>query len=198
MPLRGPEGQEFEDFDSCVNAISGDGTSQEEAQQICGSFTEVDKGNAKLKKRVIEYYDDFEDVSKDSVEEETFQVQSDEIVKRNDEKQIAYSIVLKADRPDLEKDTFPSEVIEKAAHEFMVKSQDINLEHEFDTDKVQIVESFISPSDFNFNGTDVQKGDWVMATKFLDDKLWQLAKEGKLSGFSIEGTARKIPASEVQ
>jgi len=148
--------------------------------------------NKKLKKHVIENFEEEE-----NMEKESFEVESDEIFKENEEKQIAYSIVLKADRPDLEKDTFVSEEIEKAAHSFMQESQDINLGHEFDTDKVQIVESYIAPTDFELNGTEIKKGDWIMGTRFLDQDLWSLCKENKLSGFSIEGTCRKVPASEV-
>lgn len=36
--FEGPDGQEFDDFEHCVRTISGDGTSMEEAKQICGNW----------------------------------------------------------------------------------------------------------------------------------------------------------------
>lgn len=38
MPFEGPDGQTFRDFMDCVTTIQGDGTSREEAQQICGRW----------------------------------------------------------------------------------------------------------------------------------------------------------------
>lgn len=139
-----------------------------------------------------------EDVEKEQEDEEEKQEDETDFIQKDEERQIATTIALKADRPDEERDTFPASVIEKAAHDFMEKAQDVNLEHEFDTEKIRIVESYIAPTDFEINGEKVQKGDWVVSLKFLDDKLWKFAKEGKLRGVSIEGAARKVPASEVE
>jgi hypothetical protein len=36
-------------------------------------------------------------------------------------------------------------------------------------------------------GFNVPKGTWMMSYKINDDKMWQLVKEGKLKGFSVEG-----------
>lgn len=203
MPIVGDNGQEFESFESCVNAISGDGTSEEEAKQICGSFEETDK-DMNVIKRVTEYFEDREknfdsdEINKSEMEDSEFENSEDEFITKNDERQIAYTIALRADRPDLEKDTFVAPAVEKMAHTFMEKFQDHNVEHQFDTDDLQIVESFIAPTDFELNGNVVKKNDWVVALKFLDEELWDLAKSGKLSGVSIEGRAKKIPKSEVQ
>lgn len=155
----------------------------------------------KLMQAVIKAYQSTKDyVKEDSMEksEDSFELESENLFKADDEKRIAYSIVLKADRPDLEKDIFPAEVVEKTAHEFMEKFQNHNIEHEFDTEDVQPVESFVAPTDMEINGNEINKNDWVMAVKFQDDDLWELAKSGELSGFSVEGTALKAPASEVQ
>lgn len=202
MPIKGPNGQEWESFDSCVNDISGDGTSREEAQQICGSFEEVDKENTKgLQKRVIEYFNLDKSEEKENEVEETeksFSHTTNDFIQKDNERQVAYTIAIRADRPDLEKDTFISETVEKMAHTFMEKFQDHNIEHEFDTEDLQIVESFIAPTDFDLNGNEVKKNDWVVALKFLDDELWEMAKSGRLSGVSIEGKAKKVPKSEVQ
>lgn len=47
MPLGPPEDPErFEDFDACVDAISGDGTSEEEARRICGEWEDEKEENS--------------------------------------------------------------------------------------------------------------------------------------------------------
>jgi DNA adenine methylase len=35
----------------------------------------------------------------------------------------------------------------------------------------------------------VKKGTWLLAARVVDDVLWNAIKEGKLTGWSMEGTA---------
>jgi DNA adenine methylase len=39
----------------------------------------------------------------------------------------------------------------------------------------------------------VKKGTWLLGVHVVSDELWGQVKDGTLSGFSIGGTARKIP-----
>lgn len=172
MPIRGPEGQEFEDFDACVNAISGDGTSQEEAEEICGSF-ETRKES---------------EMTEDN--QETFQATFD-ITKQDDEKQLVGGMILKSDRPDSDGDIFPEPIVEDFLHKFMIKSQQMGVDHEIDTDEIALVEAWTAKTDFKWNDTEVEKGDALGVAKIFDDELWEMAKEGQFNSFSIQGRAVK-------
>lgn len=200
MPLIGEEGQRFEDFESCVNAISGNNTTREEAQQICGSFEEVDKEmNEEDKLTMVQKFvkflsDDNSKNKKSNKEVEKSFEASSEYIQKDEKKQIVYGIVLKSDRPDLENDIFERDVVEKEAHNFMEKVQNFKMSHKFNTDDVSVVESYIAPTDFELNGHEVKKGDWLMATKIHDDKLWKGIEDGNFRGYSVGGTAIKEPA----
>ena len=44
-------------------------------------------------------------------------------------------------------------------------------------------------------GGDVQmrRGTWLLAVRVLSDELWTKVTEGELTGFSIGGSARRVP-----
>ena len=86
-----------------------------------------------------------------------------------------------------------AEEIERACHDFMLKSQTLDLEHERELDKVEaaIVENYIASQELTWerNGqtTMVQPGSWVMVTKVFSDDIWKQVEEGALTGYSIRG-----------
>ena len=60
-------------------------------------------------------------------------------------------------------------------------------------DQVKVLESFLAPTDFTLGETSVRKGTWLLAVRVLGDELWGKVKSGELTGFSIGGSARRVP-----
>lgn len=114
------------------------------------------------------------------------------IIKRDDEKQIVYGIVYEPDKVDAHNEYTDAEEVEKAAHEFLGEYRNISFMHqELINKEARIVESYIAQADFEMNGHKIKKGTWVMAVHILDSQLWGLVKEGRMTGFSMEGTASR-------
>ena len=59
--------------------------------------------------------------------------------------------------------------------------------------QVKVLESYLAPADFEFGDTKVRKGTWLLAVRILSDELWDRVKDGQLTGFSIGGSARRVP-----
>jgi hypothetical protein len=106
------------------------------------------------------------------------------------DQQIVYGIVYEPDTKDAQGDQASEEEIRKAAHGFMEKAQNIKLMHKGKNVNVKILESFLAPVEFEVGKRTVKKGSWVLATRVLDKKLWKSIKEGKLTGYSMAGTAK--------
>jgi len=60
-------------------------------------------------------------------------------------------------------------------------------------DQVKVLESYLAPTDFTIGELTVRKGTWLLAVRVLSDELWDRVKTGDLTGFSIGGSARRIP-----
>lgn len=116
------------------------------------------------------------------------------IVKANDEKQTMTGVVLQPEVTDAQGDIMSSEVIEKAAHNFLAKynkATQLGLQHKyFGKYKFELYESWLAPQDITINGIFVRQGSWVMTVRVDDKEIWQMVKDGKLTGFSIGGRAR--------
>jgi len=102
--------------------------------------------------------------------------------------------------PDAQQDIYSAEWIREQAHTFMASYRRIGVQHQIvlPTDAVQILESYIAPSDFDFElpggGTyKVRKGTWLLGIRVIDDALWKAIKDGEFTGFSIEGFATRSP-----
>jgi hypothetical protein len=90
---------------------------------------------------------------------------------------------------------FSKAVIEKMARKFMREQRlaDNNIQHMEDMDAGSYVyESWIveNPEDKanTIYGLNVPVGTWVVKMKVLNDETWKKVKEGKLNGFSLEGS----------
>lgn len=92
---------------------------------------------------------------------------------------------------------FSKEAIEAIALKFFREHNGTatNLMHSVDTDGATLFESYlvdrsrgILPVEFN----DAPDGTWVVSMKIENDKLWELIEDGKLRGFSIEGSFREV------
>lgn len=59
--------------------------------------------------------------------------------------------------------------------------------------RVKILESYLAPTSFALDGTQVRKGTWLHAVRVLDDDLWGQIKSGELTGLSIGGSAVRYP-----
>jgi hypothetical protein len=129
------------------------------------------------------------------------------ISKINEEKRIVYGKVLVPDKFDSQGDIISKEDIEKAAHNFLINLQKayIELLHTGSNSTTKasqigfmhkvfkgvggfgyIVESYID-----------QEGSWVLATKITDDKVWQMIKDGIITGYSVGGRGKRTPVKEV-
>jgi hypothetical protein len=86
---------------------------------------------------------------------------------------------------------FSSGTIEKTAHNFLSfgKGNNVNLEHDIDTDKLLLIESYLlkSAEEVTASGFDVPVGTWMLSYKVCDDEIWSDIKNGEYNGFSIEG-----------
>lgn len=110
----------------------------------------------------------------------------------SDDNRLVYGPVLIPDTVDLQGDIISEEEIIKAAHKFMIKSQTMGVEHMVVNDNIRIVESFVTPVDIEVNGRFFKKGTWLAGSKILDDSTWEAVKQGKLTGYSIEGYGKRI------
>jgi hypothetical protein len=120
------------------------------------------------------------------------------LIKNVDQEQrIISGPVLVPDEEDLQKDLVSEHEIVKAAHGFMKDYQNINLMHsnkydEFTQDVVP-VESVVLKNDVDFygNGEVLKKGTWILDVFVGNDDVWDLIKDGKIRGYSVEGEATR-------
>ena len=106
-------------------------------------------------------------------------------------------VVLEPDVVDAQGDIYSADEIREAAHRFMQDFGGLGLMHRFRVnDQVKVLESYLAPVDFEIGGAKVRKGTWLLAVRILSDELWEQVKEGKLTGFSIGGSARRVPETQ--
>lgn len=120
------------------------------------------------------------------------------MLKADDEKQIVYGIVFEPDFIDADEEYINKDDIEDAAHSYMIKLRRTStrchqkLSHQIDIDdKTDIVESYVAPVDFEWNGETVKEGTWIIAMKIHDKDLWKECKD-TITGFSAGGFAREV------
>jgi DNA adenine methylase len=117
------------------------------------------------------------------------------IRKRDDERRLVYCVVLEPETVDLQDDIVSFDTIEKASHTFLQRFRVVGDQHCVKAD-ADVVESYLAPVDFEMEGQLVRKGSWVMAIKVHDDELWAAVKSGEYTGFSIGGTAVRVPEDD--
>lgn len=116
------------------------------------------------------------------------------IVAKAEEKQVAYGVILRPDVPDSDGDIYTPDEVEKAAHNYMAKAAGVAdwlHEEEIPRDKAVMVESFIAPVDFDWEGFEVKKGDWLGGMKIYDPDMWGAVKKGEIKAFSIKGIGKR-------
>jgi hypothetical protein len=117
-----------------------------------------------------------------------------ELVKVDVEKRLVGGIVYEPDIVDAQGDSSSDTEIEKACHNYMIKSMTVGKMHteKIPKEQVALVENYIAPGNFFIGQEFVRKGSWVQVHKVLDDKLWQEIKDGKYTGLSMAGRAKDI------
>jgi len=111
----------------------------------------------------------------------------------NDERYVL-GIVLEPEVVDAQGDIYSADEIRVAAHRFMEEFGGLGLMHRMRVnDQVKVLESYLAPTDFSIGDITVRKGTWMFAVRVLSDELWERVKSGELTGFSIGGSARRVP-----
>ena len=101
-------------------------------------------------------------------------------------------IVLEPEVVDAQGDIYSADEIRQAAHRFMQEFGGLGLMHRLRVnDQVKVLESYLAPIDFTIGEITVRKGTWLLAVRVLSDELWEQVKDGRLSGFSMGGSARR-------
>lgn len=134
-----------------------------------------------------------------------------DIVKSDTEQRLVTGPVLIPENFDLQDDIISAEEIAKAGHNHLIKLcfaadeeflKSIGLNNkskrgfmhtEFNR-KIALVESYMAPVDFTLNKREIKEGTWIMTVKVFDDEVWALVKAKRITGFSIGGRSRSIPA----
>ncbi len=108
----------------------------------------------------------------------------------NDEQRYVLGVVLEPETVDAQADIYSADEVRKSAHIFMAQFRNAGLQHQtLVNDKVRIVESYLAPVDMELNGQVVKSGTWILGVIVDDDKIWADVKSGKITGFSIGGSA---------
>jgi len=111
-----------------------------------------------------------------------------------DDERYVLGVVLVPEQVDAQGDVYSQQEVRQAAHRFMEEFGGIGLMHQLRVnDQVKVLESYLAPVDFELGDVAVPKGTWLLAVRVLSDELWARVRTGELTGFSIGGTARRLP-----
>ncbi|MCP3808468.1 XkdF-like putative serine protease domain-containing protein [Paenibacillus sp. Lou8.1] len=121
-----------------------------------------------------------------------------QITKVDDAKRVVIGVVYQPDVADAHGDQMDAEEIEKAAHLFMEKQHTYNIDkqHDLDTDKGYVVESYIAPCDMEIGEQTIIKGSWVAGVKVTDEDTWDDIQKGEITGFSMWGVGKREEIEE--
>ncbi len=109
---------------------------------------------------------------------------------------LVYGPALIPDYEDTQGDIITADEIRKAAHNFMLDSQTLGIEHRIINVDIRVIESYIAPADMVLGSSTVKKGTWVIGAKILNEKIWEEVEKGNLQGFSIEGYGTRYTLGE--
>ena len=125
---------------------------------------------------------------------EDFHLDDETIITKGTELHLVTGVVLEPETTDAQGDIYNAEEIRKTAHQFMsmYQGEGNKLMHSKMNSGLRIVESYIVPVDMDINGNTIKKGTWLMTSLILDDKVWELVKTGKITGYSIGGRSNAV------
>ncbi len=110
------------------------------------------------------------------------------------EQRFVLGVVLEPETVDSQKDIYSPEEVRKVAHRFLEEFRGLGLMHQVPVNgQVKIVESYIALEDMQIGDEPVKKGTWLLGVHVLSDALWAKVKSGDFTGFSIGGSARRVP-----
>lgn len=98
--------------------------------------------------------------------------------------------------PDAEGDIQSSAAIRKAAHRWMERGGQVDLNHSWKAlgqDRVRVLESYLAPCDVEIGSYPVRKGTWLLGLRIADDAMWKAVKSGEIGAYSIGGSGQRIP-----
>ena len=111
-----------------------------------------------------------------------------DFVKVEEERRLVTGIVIEPEVEDTYGDIISEIEIEKAMIRFMEGSPEILVEHKPDSKpKVAIIENWIVREGRVIGEQFIRAGTWLMTTKILDNKVWEMIKSGELTGYSFRG-----------
>lgn len=121
------------------------------------------------------------------------------IFKVDEDQQIVGGIVYEPHAEDSQGDYSTEDEIRQACYYFMENKRKFKLQHEGApiTAKINILENYIAPQDLEISKEKVKKGSWILIIRVQDPELWKLVKEGKVTGFSMAGVARRKKTKSV-
>jgi hypothetical protein len=116
------------------------------------------------------------------------------IVKAADQaERYVLGIVLEPDVVDSQGETYDRETVRQAAHLYMARFRNTDLNHlQLINHVVELVESYVAPTDMTVGGVAIKEGTWLMAHRILDGELWEAVQNGVITGYSIHGVAVKV------
>ena len=103
----------------------------------------------------------------------------------NEELMQATFVVLVHDAFDAHGHIVTETEVRKACFNFNKFCRKPNLFHLAETDSYECAESYVSPTDMFLGERFVKKGTWLATVQVLDEKLWELIKDGSVNGLSI-------------
>lgn len=117
-------------------------------------------------------------------------------IKMDDEKRLIYGVVYSPNEIDEQGDWISAEEIEKAAHNFLIDYRKIGINHRQIVKGCKVAECYITLTDMNIGDSFIKKGSWMMVTRVDNNDVWQDAKDGGFTGYSIGGTAHSSEQEE--
>ncbi len=106
----------------------------------------------------------------------------------DNEQRKATFVVLAPEEVDGHGDIYSYEAVEKACDNYNTTCNKCNLEHLLMVDEnvSEVVESYISPVDFQLDDQFIKKGTWLQTWKFNSEELWNQVKDGHWTGLSVQ------------
>ena len=149
----------------------------------------------------FEQADDYEEISKKSIEEVKWRREFD--IEKTDEDQrlvFGWLSVAKDENGnsilDLQDDVIDPEDLEKAAITYALESREAGKSHIKTTGIGKMIMSIVTTKEIQ-KAMGIPKGivpeGWFIGYKIIDDETWDLVKSGDYKGFSIGGTGKRVP-----
>lgn len=108
------------------------------------------------------------------------------------EERYVFGVVLVPDEPDAQGDIYSADEVRKAAHSFMEHfgGDTFKVMHNGKAvDGIVVLETYLAKVRETHGGETFPVGTWFLATRVLNDDVWEAVKRGAFTGYSMGGTA---------